>query len=142
MAFPRHVRHETTVTDRPLYEQRAELVSSLLGSTTERAQELGAFLNEKLLAWEARAAGASASAAKRSEKVRAPIRLAIGRLLLPAGLSERAAVAIIRRRLDSNRKLYGIEELPDDEVIRDEFRLVKSKGDVSTVVVPGADDRK
>lgn len=119
------------MSDRPLYMRREELMSSLLGSTTERAAELAHFLNTKLLAWEARAAGGAASAAKRSEKVRAPIREALG--AIPP--SNRSATAVVEQRLTRNPERYGVTTKACKDVIRDEIRQQKKR----TISVPSSD---
>ncbi len=112
------------MSDQPLYEQRAELVSSLLGSTTARAAELAAFLDRTLQAWAARSASASASALQRSQRIRAAIRQAIG--VLP--LDNPCTPGVIERRIARNPQRYGLAAAPHPDTIRDELKRMHAEG--------------
>jgi hypothetical protein len=112
----------------PLHEIRAELVSSLAGSTTTRAAEVAAFLDRTLLAWAARSAAANAAAQKRSDRIRAVIRLAAGAL----PLTDPDTPSVVERRILRHPTHYGLEVVPHKDTIRDELRRMHAE----TISVP------
>jgi hypothetical protein len=115
----------------PLFEIRAELVSSLQGSTTTRALELASFLDRALLAWERRADAANASAQQRSQRIRLAIRHAVGAL----PLDNPCTPGVIERRIARKPQQYGLDAPPHQDTIRDELKRMHAE----RISVPSTD---
>ena len=108
---------------KPLHEHRAEIVASVLGSTTTRAVEVAEYLSRALAASAARAAAAASSSRKHSEKLRSAIRLACGALPLDHANTPFA----IMDRIDRRPHAYGLEVGPSEDTVRAELRAMQTE---------------
>jgi hypothetical protein len=105
----------------PLYDQRAEILSTLKSSTTTRAVEFADWAEQTWQAQAARAAAGRNNARKRSERIRKGIRQAAG--ALPLNLPNWPN--LVADRIARNPAKYGLASCPCDDVIRDEWAVMK-----------------
>ena len=105
----------------PLYEQQDEILSTLRGSTTTRAAEFADWAEQAWRAQAARAAAGRNNARDRSERIRKGIRQAAGAL----PLNQPNWPNLVTDRIARNPAKYGLTSCPCDDVIRDEWAVMK-----------------